>query len=194
MTENVATPIEPPSHRDGEITPLSEMDARSILEVAAAMRNGARWSAVLALGLRQCEALGMRWSCIDFANGTLRVFQVERRRYRHGCANPYACGIKRHVKPCKAKCERHKKRCPKPCRKGCQLHAQFCPERLGGDWTFKEPKGGKARSMAIPLPLLLLLKEAKEAQAKESVRPPEYVTFVFMTHDIRPPLCSWNKA
>jgi hypothetical protein len=29
-------------------------------------------------------------------------------------------------------------------------HARYCPDRVGGDWEFREPKGGKSRPVAIP--------------------------------------------
>ena len=166
IARNVATLVDSPSHRDAEIEPLTVEEARAILDLAAVMPNGARWSVALALGLRQCEALGMRWSCIDLKAGTVRVYQLKRSRYRHGCDNPHECGAKRHRKPCKAPCEKHEKRCPVPCRPDCQYHAQSCPKRLGGDWTFREPKGGKARSLVIPAPLIRLLKEAWRQQKK----------------------------
>ena len=167
VTRNVATLVDAPTHREPEIEPLTEDEARAILDLAGVMRNGARWSVALALGLRQCEALGMRWSCVDLKAGTVRVFQLKRSRYRHGCKNPGACVAEWHVRPCRVPCTRHKRRCPKPCQKGCALHAVHCPERLGGEWAFKEPKGGKARTIVIPKPLIPLLEEAKKAQEKE---------------------------
>lgn len=167
VMRNVATLIDPPTHREPEIEPLTEAEARAILDLAATMRNSARWSVALALGLRQCEALGMRWSCVDLKAGTVRVFQLKRSRYRHGCKNPHACGAKWHMKPCRTPCKRHKRRCPKPCRKDCTFHAQHCPERLGGDWKSREPKGGKVRTVVIPEPLIPVLEEAKKAQQKE---------------------------
>ena len=36
-------------------------------------RNAARWSIVLALGLRQGEALGLEWGDIDFDAGSVTV-------------------------------------------------------------------------------------------------------------------------
>lgn len=39
----------------------------------------------LALGLRQCEALGMRWEYLDLKAGTVRVYQLKKSRYQHGC-------------------------------------------------------------------------------------------------------------
>lgn len=166
VARNVATLVDSPHHRDAEIEPLTAAEARAILDMATVMPNGARWSVALALGLRQCEALGMRWGCIDLAAGTMRVWQIKRSRYRHGCDDPHACGAKFHRKPCAEPCNRHKTRCPAACRPDCQLHAQQCPKRLGGEWTFREPKGGKARSLVIPKPLLRLLKEAWRHQKK----------------------------
>lgn len=73
--------VETPTHRDQEIEPLSNQDARSVLDLAAVLPNGARWLVALALGLRQGEALGMSWGCIDLRAGTFRVFQIKRARY-----------------------------------------------------------------------------------------------------------------
>lgn len=163
---NVATLVDSPQHRDVEIEPLTSDEARAILDLAAVMPNGARWSVAVALGLRQCEALGMRWGCIDLKAGTVRVYQLKRTRYRHGCADPHACGAKFHREPCTVPCTRHKKRCPVPCRPDCQFHAQQCPQRLGGEWEFREPKGGKVRTVDIPAPLIKLLKEQWRKQKK----------------------------
>ena len=167
VMRNVASLVAAPTHREQEVEPFSDSEAREILKLANVMRNGARWSVALALGLRQCEALGLRWSCIDFKAGTMRVFQIKRARYQHGCDNPHSCGAKWHKRACKTPCEKHKKRCPKPCEKRCTFHANHCPKRIGGEWEFKEPKGGKARTIAIPKPLLEQLQKAKKLQAKE---------------------------
>jgi hypothetical protein len=48
--------------RQPEIEPLAAAQARRLLNEAATMRNGARWViALLGLGLRQGEALGLQW-------------------------------------------------------------------------------------------------------------------------------------
>ncbi|WP_063628132.1 tyrosine-type recombinase/integrase [Actinospica robiniae] len=166
VQRNVATLIDAPTHRDAEIEPLNEAEARALLDSARTMRNGARWSVALALGLRQNEALGMRWSCVDLGAGTVRVFQIKRSRYQHGCPNPAACGAGHHRRACKSPCTRHS-RCPTPCARGCTLHAQFCPQRFGGDWAFKQPKSGKARTVVIPQPLIELLAETRRLQEQE---------------------------
>jgi integrase len=168
VARNVASPsyVETPTHRDQEIEPLSKAEARNILDLAAVLPSGARWSVALALGLRQGEALGMRWGCIDLKAGTLRVFQIKRTRYRHGCDDPHECGKKWHRKACTTPCEKHTKRCPAPCRPDCRFHAEHCPKRAGGNWEFRQPKGGKVRTVVIPEPLVRELKAHWRKQKK----------------------------
>ncbi|MGQ0629416.1 MAG: tyrosine-type recombinase/integrase [Sporichthyaceae bacterium] len=147
---NVAALVDPPTHREPEMSPLAEAEARRILAAAAGAVNGARWSVALALGLRQCEALGMRWQHVDTVRGELRVFQLKRAPYRHGCTNAATCAKPHHRTGCAD---------------GCTRHAQHCPQRVGGDWAFREPKGGKARTVVIPPPLLPHLKAHRAAQS-----------------------------
>lgn len=44
-----------------------------MMAAAQAHRNAARWTVALAVGLRQSEALGVRWTDVDLDNGTLSV-------------------------------------------------------------------------------------------------------------------------
>ena len=106
----------------------------------------------------------MRWGRIDLTASTLRVFQLKSTRYLHGCADPHACEEKWHKKPCATPCKRHKKRCPTPCRPDCRFHAQHCPERQGGKWEFRQPKGGKSRTVVISE---LLVRELKAQWRKQ---------------------------
>src|SRR5690606_36892067 len=62
---NVCKLIDPPAERQTEIVPLTREEARRVLAATGDRRNGARWSVALALGLRQGEALGLRWSYVD---------------------------------------------------------------------------------------------------------------------------------
>src|SRR5690242_20819011 len=81
---------------------------RRRLDVAASKRNGARWSVALALGIRQGEALGLRWSYVDLETGVIRAwFQVQRLAWRHGCDDPHACGGQWHRLACKKGCKQH---------------------------------------------------------------------------------------
>jgi integrase len=82
-----------------EIEPYSVDEVRQILRTAGTRRNGARWALALAIGLRQGEALGLRWADIDWERATLAIRRSRvRPRYRHGCVDG-ACG-KRHGGHC----------------------------------------------------------------------------------------------
>ena len=59
---NVAMVAKPPRLDDEEIEPLTVEEARRLLAVASKhTANAARWAVALTLGLRQGEALGLRW-------------------------------------------------------------------------------------------------------------------------------------
>src|SRR3954465_11529016 len=74
MHRNVAALLAPPAQRPSDIaTALDLGEARAVLEAAAHVRNAARWTVALALGLRQSEALALQWKDIDLLTGTLTV-------------------------------------------------------------------------------------------------------------------------
>ena len=106
VATNVASLVDSPTHRETEMNPLSEADARRILAAATDARNGAGWSVALALGLRQCEALGLRWAHVDLAKGELRVYQLTRTRFRRGCEDPRARIADKHRPSCSPGCTR----------------------------------------------------------------------------------------
>ena len=178
---NVAKLVDPPSANDVEIHPPDQDEARRILEAAAQRRNGARWSVGLALGLRQGEALGLRWKYVDLDNGVIRVWwQVQRANWRHGCDDPHACGEEWHRAACPKDCQRHrhrpkcppdckrqKHRCPKPCPPRCTGHADRCPKRHTGGLVFREPKGKSKRTVPIPPQLIPALQAHREVQDLE---------------------------
>ncbi len=137
VARNVATLVDAPSASEAEIVPLTQDETRAILAAALKRPNAARWSVGLALGLRQGEALGLRWQYVDLDNGLARVWwQLQRTTWRHGCDNPHACGARLHRAPCPKTCTRHRHRegcaadcrnprhlrCPKPCPENCARH------------------------------------------------------------------------
>jgi integrase len=74
VARNIATLVDPPAvKRPQTALPLSQQEARQVLAAAQRHRNAARWTVALAVGLRQSEALGLRWADVDLANGTLTV-------------------------------------------------------------------------------------------------------------------------
>jgi integrase len=185
ISRNVATLVDAPSAVAYEIEPLTRNEARRILDVAATMRNGARWSVALALGIRQGEALGLRWSYVNLDTGEIRAwFQIQRVTWQHGCADPHACGEQWHRRACKKGCKQHRHlpSCKPVCaRKGhvclkracpadCTAHADRCPKRVGGGYVFRQRKGKGKLTLQCPPPLLDQLKEHRKRQTAERLR------------------------
>ncbi|MEU7314442.1 site-specific integrase [Streptomyces sp. NPDC007083] len=93
VTRNVASLAVPPRVEDEEVEPYGIEEVQRLLTEAAKLSNSARWSIALALGLRQGEALGLRWSDVDLKAGILRVRKNRLRpKYLHGCGGD--CGRK----------------------------------------------------------------------------------------------------
>lgn len=58
ITRNVAELLDPPTVEEVEREDLTASEAKQVLAAAEGLRNGARWSVALSVGLRQGEALG----------------------------------------------------------------------------------------------------------------------------------------
>ena len=141
-----------PSHRASkncEVDPFEAEEIERILTLALSKRNGVRFVIALALGLRQGEALGLKWSRLHEPSKTLEIMKgLQRQTWQHGCADPHACGARYHkTKPCPKNCKRHQRACPPPCPPDCTSHARWCPERHGGGLVEVEVKssGGPPR-------------------------------------------------
>jgi integrase len=182
VARNVAQLVEPPAPSDSEIEPFSRDEARAIIAAARTRPNGARWLVALALGLRQGEALGLRWSYVDLDTGVVRVwFQVQRSTWRHGCGDANACGSDWHRPPCRQPCRKHShdSACPPDCSRRvhrcprntcdprtCTGHARHCPLRTAGGVEFRHRKGRSKLTLQCPSELLPILREHKRSQAK----------------------------
>ena len=70
---NVATLVDAPSVRQTEIQPYTPEEATKLLDALKDDRLSALYSAALAVGLRQGEALGLRWPDVNFDTDTLAV-------------------------------------------------------------------------------------------------------------------------
>jgi integrase len=79
IPRNVASSTELPSVPKTSIEPLNFEQVNVLLDVV----EGHRWAAIyrlaVNLGMREAELFGLTWGAIDFAQGTLRVFQQLRR-------------------------------------------------------------------------------------------------------------------
>ncbi|MGI8310484.1 tyrosine-type recombinase/integrase [Saccharopolyspora hattusasensis] len=132
--------VKAPPSEEREIEPLTVKETQRIFEEAGKRRNGVRFIVALALGIRQGEALAMRWRYVDFDAGTVRIRKaLQRRTWQHGCRG--ACGRKRGAE---------------------------CPKRHGGGLVEVDTKStsGK-RKIGLPEPLVRALKVHKMAQDRE---------------------------
>jgi integrase len=62
-----------PRLTDEEIEPYDLEETQRLLKIVSERRNGTRWVVALALGLRQGEALGLKWADVDLGRGLLRI-------------------------------------------------------------------------------------------------------------------------
>lgn len=93
ITENPVRLAKAPRLDDEEVEPYTVEEVQRLLAQAQEGRNAARWAIALALGLRQGEALGLKWTDVDLERGVLYVRRSRRRpRYAHGCRD--TCGRK----------------------------------------------------------------------------------------------------
>jgi integrase len=172
--------VEPPELGETDRKSLTLRQSRIVLAEAQKRGEFARWAVGLSLGLRQGEALGLRWKFLDIdapegAAGEMRVWaQLQRLSWEHGCDDPHACGSAHHRAPCPVPCPKaartngRKHVCPQDggiarsasgtkgelCEPGCADHAQYCPRR-------KLPRGGARLKGAGALVIRETVKEKK---------------------------------
>jgi integrase len=171
--------VEPPKLAEAERPSLNVSQARSVLQVVGDRRNAARWSVGLALGLRQGEALGLRWQYVDLDGGELRVwYQLQRLPWQHGCADAVKCCAGRHRRPCPARCQKAARRSGRPhvcilqgaprlCPPSCAGHAAMCPQRKDGGLVFREIKERRRKTVKLPPELVDILRSHRAAQSAE---------------------------
>jgi integrase len=139
ITRNPATLAKAPRPDEIEAKPYTVDEVRQLLKAARERRNSARWAIALALGLRQGEALGLRWSDVDLDGCTLWVRRGRLRpRYTHGCGG--TCGRK----------------------------AGYCPRRvLARPETDDTKSRAGRRAIGLPVELVALLARHQEEQDLE---------------------------
>lgn len=128
---NVAALARPPRIVVEEVEPYSVDEVRAILDAATTRPNRARWAIALALGLRQGEALGLRWPDVDLERGLLTVRKSRQRPiYAHGCGG------------------------------SCGKFPGWCPKRVitNGEIGDTKSKAGR-RVIGLPAPLTELLRQ-----------------------------------
>ncbi|HEX6500164.1 MAG TPA: site-specific integrase [Micromonosporaceae bacterium] len=140
LVKNPAALAKAPRLSDDEIEPYSVAEIQKLLAVASQRRNSARWAIALALGLRQGEALGLKWSDVDLDAGTLTVRRGRQRpRWRHGCDEP--CGRK---------------------------YGGHCPNRIPARMATSETKSRAGRrTIGLPDELVDLLRRHRKEQDRD---------------------------
>ena len=73
VARNVATLVDPPKPRRTEIHPFSAEEARRFLKAIRGHRMEALYVLCLTIGLRQGEALGLRWEDVDLDSGKIQI-------------------------------------------------------------------------------------------------------------------------
>ena len=132
-----------PRYDPPEFEPLTVEEARCILAAAEDEPNGVAFMLAISLGLRRGEVLGLSWSDVDLDAGRLNVRrQLERRNWRHGCADSDRCD-------------------ERPSR---------CPERVDGGLVLAELKTKQSRrTLPLPAPLLVALRKHRQRQREARI-------------------------
>lgn len=170
IARNPVALAKPPRVEDTEVEPFEPDELSRLITAALARRNGVRFVIAHALGLRQGEALALKWERLHEPSKTLEVVKaLQRRTWQHGCANPHACGACYHkTSPCPKNCRRHKRTCPPPCPPDCEGHARHCPQRRDGGLVEVDVKSRAGRrGIALPDQLYALIEQHRRAQDAE---------------------------
>ncbi|NMR18681.1 site-specific integrase [Cellulomonas fimi] len=132
-----------PRYNPPEIEPLTVDEARRILAAAENEPNGVAFMLAISLGLRRGEVLGLSWADVDLDAGRLQVRrQLERRNWRHGCADLDRC----HERPSR------------------------CPHRKEGGLVLTELKTKQSRrTLPLPEPLLIALRQHRRRQREARI-------------------------
>jgi len=141
ISQNPALLAKAPKLADDEAEPYTVTEVRRLLALVAERRNGPRWVVALALGLRQGEALGLKWEHVDLDTGLMRIRRNRLRpKYEHGCGG--TCGQK----------------------------AGYCPDRkqARADTGPTKSRAGR-RVVGLPEPLIVLLRVHQANQENERI-------------------------
>lgn len=80
ITRNVIAETDPPRAPRTTVSALATDHVRQILAADHTPRDAARWQLALLYGLRQGEALGLKWSDLDFETGLLSITRALKKR------------------------------------------------------------------------------------------------------------------
>lgn len=85
IKDNPAQRVTLPRIIKKEIQPLSDTQIKELLEIINSDRHGTLLTTILFTGLREAEAIGLSWDCVDWKNGELRIYrQLQKRPQKDG--------------------------------------------------------------------------------------------------------------
>lgn len=170
IVRNPVALAKPPRVDEDEVEPFEIAEIRQLISTALGRRNGVRFVLALAIGTRQGETIGLKWTRYNPDSRLLRIArQLQRQTWEHDCRDAHACGERYHkVRPCPTGCKRHTRTCPPPCPPDCTSHARWCPERHGGGRVEVDVKSRAGRrGIVLPAQLAVLLEGHRAAQDRE---------------------------
>lgn len=143
LLSNPATLAKAPSVSESEVEPYTVEEIQCLMRSAMEIRNSSRWAIALALGLRQGESLGLKWSDVDLEAQALVIRRSRLRpKWAHGCQTP---------------CERK--------------YPGYCPQRRPARAETDETKSRAGRRVVgLPDALCELLRQHKVHQERERLR------------------------
>ena len=80
IKENVAVRAKVPRVEPKEIAPLTEDQQRAFFDAIREHELRRFYTTILFTGLREAEAVGLTWDCVDFQKGTLKVYRQLQKR------------------------------------------------------------------------------------------------------------------
>lgn len=165
---NVADLVSPPRAASSTTQPLTAAQSRRLLQAVQHDPNAARWLIALLYGVRQGEALGLTWACVDYDAGTIDLaWQLQRFTFRHGCAEGSPCRSRRGSS------------CP---RRHLGIPAGYEHRVLEGAWVLTRPKKEKPRIV----PMLGVVEAALRQRQDATAHQPSPYDLVFCREDGRP--------
>ena len=82
---NPADKVTLPRVEKKDLHPLTDEQVKAFLEIAPADEYGTILTVILFTGLREAEAMGLTWDCVDFKAGTLKINkQLQKRPLKDG--------------------------------------------------------------------------------------------------------------
>jgi integrase len=160
LDRNPAELAKTPPMIEQEVEPYSVLEVQQLIEAAKRERNGVRWVLALVLGLRQGEALGLKWDDIDWMTGPLSVKRSRTRpRYEHGCqpncGHQYAghCPARQNARPAtdttKSRAGKRIVPCPARSSSSCWLTEKLNQWNDGEPLNFGRKKAGSSQTRLV---------------------------------------------